>query len=807
MSNEFLISKMYEKLDVLLPFSKRNPIVLTENVSYDRLNAILINPDFFSDNDLINEFPLRNTISKYLSFKNKNMSGLVTVHYFEKNPLGIGRLSPHSIDNSWFSNSSMFKKKARNLLYFDNGIDIDIVNCHVVIIRYFLSFLNLPHSQIDYYINNRKSILDNLIEITNCPYDYAKQLALRLCYGGTIDGWLKDFPSTSTSKPSSLSDFWYRFQSEISALNPVFHHLLIWKSIPNDPSFSLDDNLKTKFSLIIQHFEKLLLLIMISVAKKLHIDILCLCFDGFILSKYSFNSDFISICTSEINSSYPGLNISLVIKPIPDLNIHCPSTISFDTVFMNNLSHINLINDSELSDLQTLLQQKLIIFNSFNRGIQKQQSKTEITDLKSKINSFELIKQRIYYNYYKSYFEQFHGKIRNPFSYYEKSHDSLPITYDKSTFENLVCNVTINNVPFTKIWFSDIHILTFDKFDFLPPPLFSPINILNFFTGLRAEKLNRISDLSSYIAGLSLIKNHLSLLCNHDPIISSYVTNFLAQLVQFPGSLIGIALVFKSIQGIGKNIFFDFIGSIIGKQYYILTDKMDQITGRFSSIQNKLLVIIDEVNGKDSFNNSNHLKSLIASKECSTEQKFKPVITTNNTVRCIFLTNNDIPIKIEQSDRRYFVIDNLLTIPPNKSYFDILLPFLDNDLYVRAFYDYLINIDLSSWNPKDRPVTQSYTDIQNASRPIICEFIELHILDYSSLSIDDFYISNNLIYVKSKSLLDLYNSYLISINFSPITFSKLRIEIKHVPSFIDYSRPDNINRMMFNLPLPNVCLC
>jgi hypothetical protein len=52
---------------------------------------------------------------------------------------------------------------------------------------------------------------------------------------------------------------------------------------------------------------------------------------------------------------------------------------------------------------------------------------------------------------------------------------------------------------------------------------------------------------------------------DHDPRSINYVVKYLAQMVQQPGVLIGIALVIvSSHQGAGKNIFLDLIAKIIG---------------------------------------------------------------------------------------------------------------------------------------------------------------------------------------------------------------------------------------------------
>ena len=57
-----------------------------------------------------------------------------------------------------------------------------------------------------------------------------------------------------------------------------------------------------------------------------------------------------------------------------------------------------------------------------------------------------------------------------------------------------------------------------------------------------------------------------------------------------------LALIFRSEkEGVGKKLMFEeFIGySILGSKYVLQTTDIDEIIGRFSMINNKLLVILD----------------------------------------------------------------------------------------------------------------------------------------------------------------------------------------------------------------------
>jgi hypothetical protein len=75
----------------------------------------------------------------------------------------------------------------------------------------------------------------------------------------------------------------------------------------------------------------------------------------------------------------------------------------------------------------------------------------------------------------------------------------------------------------------------------------------------------------------------------------------------------GVAMVFKSKEGAGKNIFFDYFGKMIGMKYYFETANPEHdLFGRFcNGIKYKLLIDIDETNAKSTFAYSEILKNMI----------------------------------------------------------------------------------------------------------------------------------------------------------------------------------------------------
>ncbi len=94
-----------------------------------------------------------------------------------------------------WTGSSMFAE-IRNLLYGDLYADVDFVNCHPVITLRLFKYFNMPCDMTQEYIDYRDEVLRNIIERAGGPTKLnrfeAKELLLRIFYGGKVESWCKD---------------------------------------------------------------------------------------------------------------------------------------------------------------------------------------------------------------------------------------------------------------------------------------------------------------------------------------------------------------------------------------------------------------------------------------------------------------------------------------------------------------------------------------------------------------------------------------------------------------------------------------
>lgn len=200
-------------------------------------------------------------------------------------------------------------------------------------------------------------------------------------------------------------------------------------------------------------------------------------------------------------------------------------------------------------------------------------------------------------------------------------------------------------------------------------------------------------------------------------------------MLKYPAERPEVALIFRSKQGTGKSMFFDWVGhKILGSSLYLTTAKLEQIVGRFSALREQILITVEETSGEDTFGNSNLLKDLITSQTLRVEKKNFDIYEIKNNSHFVFLTNNTFPVKIEGSDRRFVVFECSEENIGNHTYFEQLADAMKDDELTKKFFEELINIDLQDFVPrKNRPITEAYKDIQAVAKPKQEQFIEYEV--------------------------------------------------------------------------------
>jgi hypothetical protein len=225
-------------------------------------------------------------------------------------------------------------------------------------------------------------------------------------------------------------------------------------------------------------------------------------------------------------------------------------------------------------------------------------------------------------------------------------------------------------------------------------------HVFNTFYGFGANSMDyQMEDLDdgSDFSVLGFIK---AVLADGDPLVYEYLLDWMRCVRHDPENPCGVALVFISKEGSGKNTFWEeFFGNLImGEKNSLTTEGIKRIADDFNNIiEDKLFIAMDEA--KVNKSQMGCLKRLITGKTVEIHQKHKDLRTKKNFSNYILLTNDRKPFDVLNRDQRRFAIFNV-----NSKYAGI-----ENESFWRILRQHLLSsITASKFTKflKDRPPRQ-----------------------------------------------------------------------------------------------------
>ncbi|KAA6394723.1 MAG: hypothetical protein EZS28_009748 [Streblomastix strix] len=214
----------------------------------------------------------------------------------------------------------------------------------------------------------------------------------------------------------------------------------------------------------------------------------------------------------------------------------------------------------------------------------------------------------------------------------------------------------------------------------------------------------------------------------NDDRIYEYLLNWFAYIVQKTGKKTETAVILQGLQGIGKNIYINVLSEILADYSAKKITKIDEFVGNLNSfIENTMLAVPNELKNCGEYRTSNmdSMKSIITEGSFRINEKYVPRYEAENVVNLIIETNNMFPIKIENSDRSYVICKCNPVHRGDLEYFTNLCNSFDEDFYNNLF-TFQLTRDISSFNPRDIPMTDAKKDIIRASRSQVDDVIIKH---------------------------------------------------------------------------------
>ena len=707
--------------------------IFSEIVDINCLNELI------KSEQLERAFDDNNYSQKFSATLYKNVT-VQLEEYFNKtydkknNVFNVMYAKPRSKWGRVFPNKSLgltsFQKKIRNTLIKGKYVDLDLSNAHPMILYNICEKNDIPCPIITEYINNREHILNNVMKYYNIDRDIAKKLFLRLTFFGTHNGFLKELKINTNTKPLTFITDFIDELKHVAELFKNENKALYDTARRQNPKNSLG----SFFSMYLQEYETQIMSCVIEwlndntdvTTYKCKNKVLTYEFDGVKLLKENVDKYGIEKLKKDMEKvifDQLGFNMVFEEKPIEKFY-----DIEYEPFQQEK---------KEFNDVHILLEKKEYFYDDYEQFIGLVLSRNFIPTQNG--------------NLFKKYYKQVFSKVNcgGQVKYFSKCKKdgfinwillpSTPFGDKLSGFNYLdkqetlkgfvdvqyVITLFINN-------FSKEDMTIYSDIDFIPY-LYKEdidINIFNLFSGFRFDAL--IEDVEpEYYNGIKPILSHLKeVLCSDDEIIYDYVLKWIAHIVQKPCDKAGIPVILmKSEQGSGKNLFWDFMGKVIGKKYIVTINDLNILTNKFNGrTEGKLLTLLNEIdNYGGNFKDNNKLKSILTDVEQHIEPKGREAYKINNYSRSVMLTNNEWAAKISNDDRRFVPMDVSDHKKDDFEYFNKICDSM-NDRNAELFFHFLTQIDLTHFNVRTIPITKlkekmKWLNLENRPLTFLKEYI------------------------------------------------------------------------------------
>lgn len=249
-----------------------------------------------------------------------------------------------------------------------------------------------------------------------------------------------------------------------------------------------------------------------------------------------------------------------------------------------------------------------------------------------------------------------------------------------------------------------IHIV--DKMDFRPDITKQEftdsdgLTCLNRYLGIPFEKI-KTKEIDS--KGLGIFLDHIKYLTNSEYEFKTLIS-YLAHKIQHPEIKIPwVPLLVSSQTGTGRS----WLAELLSKFFDEYLSNVTHNNLKFGYTQykvDKLFIVMHEIKDNDNYSFVETFKEQVTESKFWVDEKYTRSYRMTDCINYLFFSNHFDALRIDNSDRRFFVILNT-KMPLDEKYYDVLYNITNNsDIQkLTAIYEYLKNYDLSDFNPFKRP--------------------------------------------------------------------------------------------------------
>ncbi len=343
------------------------------------------------------------------------------------------------------------------------------------------------------------------------------------------------------------------------------------------------------------------------------------------------------------------------------------------------------------------------------------------------LNTYEMVKERFERNCFYVNNKNMYLKLnKGPGDFSILSHPQILNAYCALTYWGPMGDKgDIVEQLFIRKWILDKNKKTVEKIDIDPRGTES--DVYNLWRDFTASELPPVPE-EHVLELIQPITRHF------DDVITSgvaahtkFIHDYLANIIQRPWQKTQVALSLYGSQGCGKGIIFEFFRlKILGTHCSYQTSKPDNdLFGRFANgAVNRVFVQVDEV--KSLHDHADQLKDFITNPTVNYEMKGKDTIVVPNFANLILTSNNANALTVSTDDRRFALFQCTSVHKGDTQYFADLGAHLERPEVARAYYQYLMGVNLSEYPTSfqhKRPVTEYYKEVQHNSIPVFARFM------------------------------------------------------------------------------------
>ena len=223
-------------------------------------------------------------------------------------------------------------------------------------------------------------------------------------------------------------------------------------------------------------------------------------------------------------------------------------------------------------------------------------------------------------------------------------------------------------------------------------------------------------------------ENLLAAVCGDSRASTDYMRKWCARLIQNPLEPSRVCNILSSAtQGVGKDTFASILGRIVGR-YHTAKYSSDSALWEKHDTQMETAVFVwcEEAGVAANKANADALKARITQDLNSINPKGVKPYYVPNVSNWLMTTNNASPVKLEQTNRRYNIMNPSDRL--HKSDWRAFHDRIKHDSFIVAIGTYLESIDVKDFNPMDFPVSEALSDMTEGCKESDERYID-HWLD------------------------------------------------------------------------------